>query len=137
MNDVQSGLNLDTSQFAIDPSAISFSMDSQALDTSTFDNWLGEFGTFDVQDLISNNEIETTMILDTTAYDNFMNDNRTASLIDSIPTMGGYQKSTVGSTYVNNYNYNQTNNSPTALSTREINRQTELLINRNRNRWTR
>ena len=112
-------------------SMVSVGADS-IIDESQFTDWQKEFTMFDETNL--DNTVELKVEVNDTDWNAWKASN-TGALVESIPTMGGFQKSTVGSTYVNNYNYNQTNNSPTALSTREINRQTELLINRNRSRW--
>ena len=92
------------------------------------------FGGWDANDWMSNNtiDIDTNIDLDQKVLDDFLNQNTTLGLANSVPVAGGYRQSTIGSTYVNNYSYNQTNNSPTALNTREINRQNELLLNRRR-----
>ena len=92
------------------------------------------FGGWDANDWMSNNtiDIDTNIDLDQQVLDDFLNQNTTLGLANSVPVAGGYRQSTIGSTYVNNYSYNQTNNSPTALNTREINRQNELLLNRRR-----
>ena len=93
-----------------------------------YENFGSEFATFDVNDLVTNNTIDLDINTDT--FDNWMKENTTLDLATSVPVTGGYQQSTVGSTYVNNYNYNQTNNSPTALSSREIRRESEKLLYR-------
>lgn len=127
-----SGFDMNSMGMDFDMSSmLSFGADS-ITDGIDFSNWQEEFTMFDASNL------DNTVELDIKVNDmewNQWKDNNTGIMVDAIPTMGGFQRSTVGSTYVNNYNYNQTNNSPTALNTREINRQTELLINRNRSRW--
>lgn len=127
-----SGFDMNSMGMDFDMSSmLSFGADS-ITDGIDFSNWQDEFSTFDASNL--DNTVELNIEVNDMKWNQWKDDN-TGIMVDAIPTMGGFQRSTVGSTYVNNYNYNQTNNSPTALNTREINRQTELLINRNRSRW--
>lgn len=127
-----SGFDMNSMGMDFDMSSmLSFGADS-VTDGIDFSNWQDEFSTFDASNL--DNTVELNIEVNDMKWNQWKDDN-TGIMVDAIPTMGGFQRSTVGSTYVNNYNYNQTNNSPTALNTREINRQTELLINRNRSRW--
>lgn len=121
-----SGMSMEDLGFNIDISGASYG--------TSFENGFGEFSGWDANDLMSNNtiDINTNIDLDQQTLDDFLNQNTTLDMASSVPIGGGYRQSTVGSTYVSNYSYNQTNNSPTALNTREINRQNELLLNRRR-----
>lgn len=120
--------SLNLNELGFDPASmgLNFTVDSGF----DFGNLESEFATFDINDMVDNNNLEMTLDLNTDMFDEFMKENRTFDMATSTPVYGGYQRSTLGSTYVNNYNYNQTNNSPVALSSREIRRQTELELNR-------
>ena len=98
-----------------------------------FSNFNSEFETFDINDMVANNNLDVVMDVDTSMFDDYLDENTTLAMATSTPMGGTYKQSTLGSTYVNNYTYNQTNNSPTALSSREIRRQTELELMRSRN----
>lgn len=120
--------SLNLNELGFDPASmgLNFTVDSGF----DFGNLESEFATFDINDMVDNNNLEMTLDLNTDMFDEFMKENRTFDMATSTPVYGGYQRSTLGSTYVNNYNYNQTNNSPVALSSREIRRMTELELNR-------
>lgn len=106
------------------------------------DGWENEFSSWMASGLDTSENIDLKVVVDDEEAMRelqSLNDqmSTTNTLAANIPVTGGYSQSTLGNnTYVNNYNYNQTNNSPTALSTREINRQAELMLMRSRNnRW--
>lgn len=123
---ITNGLNLNDLGF--DPSSMGLSM---TVDSGfDFGSWEDEFAGADINDLMNTDELVMTVDLNTDQLDEFMKENTTLDMATSLPTTGGYARSTVGNTYVNNYSYNQTNNSPTALNSREIRRQTELELNR-------
>ena len=130
LTSVLSGITkgLDLNDLGFDPSSLGLSM---TVDSGfDFGSWEDEFAGANINDLINTDELVMTVDLNTDQLDEFMKENTTLDIATSLPTTGGYARSTVGSTYVNNYNYNQTNNSPVALSSREIRRQTELELNR-------
>ena len=119
------GLSLESLGFSISAEGITEGLDIGSIES--------EFAGFDINDYVETNDLEVNMDINTDMADQWIQDNKTLDIATSIPISGGYAKSTVGNgTYVNNYNYNQTNNSPMSLSPREINRQTEKLLNRNR-----
>ena len=119
-------MSLEDMGFDLTSAGVSLDIDS-GFDFTSFEQ---EFAGFDINDMVDNNNLEMTLDVNTDMFDEFMKENRTLDMATSTPIYGGYSKSTLGSTYVNNYNYNQTNNSPVALSSREIRRQTELELNR-------
>lgn len=123
-------LSVNMNSFDVGSMGVAFSIDETSIDPSAFGDSFSEFGGWDANDLMSNNTIDLNVDVDDTSFKDFMSKQYTVELANKVPVTGGYQPSTVGNTYVNNYSYNQTNNSPTALSTREINRQNELLMSR-------
>lgn len=128
------GLGDITSQFGaagvgnIDTSAFNMDLATQSLDMSS---WKNEFEGFDVNDAISSNTLDLKIDLDTSAYDDFYKESATGNLIRGIPTQT-YQRIPTNSSYVNNYTYNQNITSTQPLSTREVNRNTQLALTRNR-----
>ena len=128
------GLSDITAQFSaagvgnIDTSAFNMDLATQSLDMSS---WKNEFEGFDVNDAISSNTLDLKIDLDTSAYDDFYKESATGNLIRGIPTQT-YQRIPTNSSYVNNYTYNQNITSTQPLSTREVNRNTQLALTRNR-----
>ena len=123
-------LSFDANSFDVGSIGMTFSIDETSIDPNAFSSSFSEYGGWDANDLMDNNTIDLNVDVDDTSFKDFMSKQYTMELANTVPVTGGYQPSTVGNTYVNNYSYNQTNNSPTALSTREINRQNELLMSR-------
>ena len=125
LGDITSGFNMDGMSMG------NFDMDL-SIESIDMSKWENEFEGFDINDAISNDTLDLKLNIDTSAYDDFYTESSTGSLMSAIPATNGYAMSTTGSTYVNNYSYNQSITSTQPLSTREINRQTQRSLSRNR-----
>lgn len=90
-----------------------------------------EFSTFDINDIMTDTDLNVNLDLDTSLADDWLKQNTSIDMATSVPVTGGYERSTTGGpTYVNNYSFNQNNTSPQALSARDTARYADLMLRR-------